>query len=405
MVSRAQFLGGTTLGVLATSMTANTASAAENGRMLIATDQGIAADGSAVNQKINKLIDSLAKQGGGTIIFPPGTYGVDSQGIELKNQVSIMGLGEATHFRPLGDWKELAGVFRIGTHTTPSTQPAYRCGIHNLSIKTAKNPSEHTDSKPNAVGILFNTSNGDKPTDPDAAHRISGITLWDLDMGIILKGKDDQGCTVSEVRGRRFLRTALQIGEKEADGGADNMFSLIDFSSANLARIDCATIEIYTANCSFSQVKAWYSKRSLSFADSVKAGAGYYIKGTRNTFNQCDAQDNGGHGFVLEYPNNSLINCIADSNGYAHNISGAANPSEAHGFHILKGARGVQLIGCQSFNRTKDQPGQQVGFWVDQDNHQVTLIGSTAANTESAAQTGDLKGSQSLIESDQIDQQ
>lgn len=397
MVTRAQFLGGTALGVLAASMTATSASADSSDRMLIATDEGINPGDDAVNTKINKLIDRLAGDGGGAIIFPPGIYNVDSDGIQLKNQVSIMGLGEATQFRPVGEWKELAGVFRIGSHSSPSSDPVYRTGIHNLSIKTGEDSMAHTDATPNTVGILFNTSNGDKPADPDAAHRISGITLWDLDMGIILKGKDDQGCTVSDIRGRRFLRTALQVGEIGAEGGADNQFSMIDFSSANLARLDCATIEIYTSNCSFSQVKSWYSKRTMSFDEAVKAGSGYYVKGTRNTFSQCDAQDNGGHGFVLEYPNNTLMNCISDSNGYAENVSGKANPSEAHGFHILSGAHGTQLIGCQSFNRTKDNPGQKIGFWVDNSNTQVTLIGSAADNTEAAAQTGSLNQSQKTV--------
>ena len=397
MVTRAQFLGGTAVGVLAASMTACSTTADSSERMLIATDEGIRPGDDAVNSKINKLIDRLAGNGGGAIIFPPGIYNVDSDGIQLKNQVSIMGLGEATQFRPVGDWKELSGVFRIGSHSSPASDPVYRTGIHNLSIKTGEESMAHTEAIPNTVGILFNTSNGDKPADPDAAHRISSITLWDLDMGIILKGKDDQGCTVHDVRGRRFLRTALQVGEMGAEGAADNQFSMLDFSSANLARLDCATIEVYTANCSFSQVKSWYSKRSMSFDQAVKAGSGYYIKGTRNTFNQCDAQDNGGHGFVLEYPNNTFMNCISDSNGHAENVSGSANPSEAHGFHILSGARGTQLIGCQSFNRRKDQPGQKIGFWVDTSNSEVTLIGAAADNTETASQTGSLKDSQKTI--------
>lgn len=371
--------------------------------MLIATDEGIRPGKGPVNDKINKLIDRLAEAGGGALIFPPGIYEVDSDGIELKNQVTIMGLGEATQFRPVGEWKELSGVFRIGRHQENNSSPVYRTGIHNLSIKAGEDAYQHAGAIANTVGILFNTFNGDQPADPDAAHRISGITLWDLDMGIILKGPDDQGCTLSEIRGRRFLRTALQVGDiGGVAGGADNFFSTIDLSSANLAQLDCATVEIYSTNCSFSQVKCWYSKRSLTFTDAVKAGSGFFIKGSRNSLTQCEAQDNGGHGFVVEYPNNSLMNCIADSNGYAENVSGKANPSEAHGFHIQQGARGTQLIGCQSFNRVKDKPGQKIGFWVHPNNQQVTLIGSAAANTEAAAQTGTLNNTQkTVIESDQ----
>lgn len=397
MVSRAQFLGGTALGVIAASFAAPTAYADGASRMIIATDHDINPGDDPINSKVNDLINDLAGQGGGAIIFPPGTYAVDSSGIELKNQVSIMGLGEATQFRPVGEWKELAGIFRIGTHTAPSTDPVYRVGLHNFSIKTGTDAYNHADAMPNTVGILFNTFNGDQPADPDAAHRISGITLWDLDMGIILKGKDDQGCTVTDIRGRRFLRTALQVGDVDSQTGADNMFSMLDFSSANLAKLDCATIEVYTSNCTFNQVKSWYSKRSMTFSEAVKAGSGYYIKGTRNTFNQCDAQDNGGHGFVAEYPNNTLVNCMADSNGYAENVSGKANPSEAHGFHIDAGAKGTQLIGCQSFNRVKDKPGQKIGFWVAPNNNEVTLIGSAYANTESASETGNLQANQKTV--------
>ncbi|MDO4251788.1 MAG: hypothetical protein Q4C74_00915 [Rothia sp. (in: high G+C Gram-positive bacteria)] len=391
MISRAQFLGGTTLGILAASRAATPTQAEQNSRMLIATEHGITASkDSPVNQKINELIKKLADQGGGSIIFPPGMYNVDSQGIQLSNQVSIIGMGEATQFRPIGTWDELSGVFRIGSDTSPSSQPVYRTGLHDFSIKPSDNPLMHVEPIPNTVGILYNTFNGDKPADPDAAHRISGISLWDLDMGIKIKGKDDQGCMVSHIRGRRFLRSALTIGDVKENSAADNTFSMIDFSSANLSGADSANIEIYTSNCAFSQVKSWYSKRSLAFSEAEKAGAGFYVKGTRNTFNQCDAQDNGGHGFVLNLGNNSLVNCIADSNGYADNVSGAARPSEAHGFHISKNAQGTQLIGCQSFNRVKENPGQSIGFWIHEANTEVTVIGSAFANTRHSSLNGKL---------------
>ncbi|MFW0184895.1 hypothetical protein ACN083_05245 [Rothia sp. CCM 9418] len=399
MVSRAQFLGASAVGVLATAFhSSSSAYAQAPSRFYRADEQGIASDSSEpVNHRINELIDQLAQSGGGSILFPPGRYPVDSSGIVLKHQVSIMGVGDSTQFMPVGDWEELAGVFRIGEDTVPSKEPVYRTGLHQFSIKPGEDPYKHRQAIPNTVGILYNTFNGDNPPDPDAAHRISGITLWDLDMGIKLKGPDDQGCTVSQIRGRRFLRTALTVGDTNSPTAADNMFHMLDFSSANLQHLDAAAIEVYTSNCSFSQVKSWYSKRSMSFDESVKAGAGYYIKGTRNSFNQCDAQDNGGHGFVLSLGNNSLMNCIADSNGYAENISGEAQTSEAHGFHVERNATGTQLIGCQSFNRTRNDPGQSVGFWAHEGNTQVTIIGSAFANTTRASQTGALETAQKTL--------
>lgn len=404
MVSRAQFLMGTALGVLAaTAAPAQGAPLAS--RLLVATDEGIPVDSTRpINAAINRLIARLAEQGGGAIVFPPGVYPVDFEGIKMGHQVSLLGLGEATQFRPVGEWPELAGVFRTGTDKTPTKNPLYRTGLHNLSIKTGTDPFEHAQPIPNTVGILYNTHNGDNPPDPDAAHRISGITLWDLDMGIKLKGMDDQGCTVSEIRGRRFLRTGLTVGDTSLGAGADNFFSLIDMSSANRARVDAATIEVYASNCSFSQVKTWYSKRPTSFEESTKAGAGFYVAATRNTFTQCEAQDNGGHGFVVDLGSNTFVNCTADSNGHIDNVSGDASTGQAHGFHVGANATATQLIGCQSYNRFKQDPGQAVGFWIDAQNKDVTLIGSAHHNTQEPA-VGARSGNNTTLVGASLDRQ
>lgn len=388
MVSRAQFLMGTALGVLAAGATPAQGAPGES-RLLVASDEGIPADSARpVNAALNRLIDRLEEAGGGALVVPPGIYPVDFEGIRMGHQVSIVGLGESTQFRPVGEWPELAGVFRTGTDKLPSQRPVYRSGLHNVSIKAGPDPYEHADPIPNTVGVLYNTFNGKKPADPDAAHRISGLTLWDLDMGIKLKGPDDQGCMVSEVRGRRFLRTALTVGDTGLGTGADNFFSMLDFSSANRAGLDAATVEVYASNCSFSQVKTWFSKRPTSFEESLKAGAGFYVAATRNTFNQCEAQDNGGHGFVVGLGSNTFVNCTADSNGFVENLSGSAQQGEAHGFHVTANAPATQLVGCQSYNRVKEAPGQAVGFWVDPKNEDVTLIGAAHHNTEDALVAG-----------------
>ncbi|MEU4206394.1 right-handed parallel beta-helix repeat-containing protein [Rothia terrae] len=398
MVTRAQFLGGGALAVLAASMGSTTAQAADGSRLLIATDEGISNDGSTpVNSKINQLSKSLADNGGGAIVFPPGIYAVDDEGVEVRNQVSFIGLGEATQFMPTGTWGELAGVFRIGTDKENNSDPVYRSGLHDLSIKPGKDAIKHAESIENVVGVLYNTKNGDSPADPDAAHRISGLTLWDLDMGIKIKGADDQGMTVERIRGRKFLRSALVVGEAFKSGGADNMFSMIDLSSANRAKVDAATVELYTSNTSWSQVKTWYSKRSVALDGDSKAGAGFYIKGTRNTFSQCDAQDNGGHGFLIKYGNNSFVNCVADSNGHADNLEGSAKLGEAHGFHVSVDAPGTQLIGCQAFNRDVPNPGQGVGFWVAEGNKNIILSGNAFGNTSENSVTKGLDAQKNQV--------
>lgn len=396
--TRAQFLGGGSLALLASSMNASPASANTGSRLLIATDEGVVNDGSTpVNARINQLSTTLAENGGGAIVFPPGLYAVDDEGIEMRHQVSFFGLGESTQFMPVGTWSELAGVFRIGTDKKNNTDPVYRSGLHDLSIKPGQDAFQHADSVENVVGILYNTHNGPKPSDPDAAHRVSGITLWDLDMGIKLKGVDDQGMTVERIRGRRFLRSALVVGESFAAGAADNMFSMIDLSSANLAKVDAATVEVYATNTSWSQVKTWYSKRSVALQGDEKSGAGFYIKATRNTFSQCEAQDNGGHGFLIKYGNNSFVSCIADSNGHKDNLSGNATLGEAHGFHISKDAPGTQLIGCQSFNRDSENPGQGVGFWVEDGNQEVIVTGNAFGNTNQNSMASDVENDKQQV--------
>lgn len=402
MVTRSQFLGGGVLALLATQFSTSQAvegspsstgdygsteraphSAPLSSRLIIATEHGISSDGSVpINQKVNSIVHELAGLGGGTIIFPPGLYAVDPSGIEMRNQVTIMGLGEATQFVPVGNWTELGGVFRIGSPHGTNTEPVYRTGLYDFSIKAGKDPNKHAELKANVVGVYYNTYNGERPSDPDAAHRISGLTLWDLDMGIVLKGRDDQGMTVERIRGRRFLRSGIVVGEDGAPGAADNQFSLIDISSTNHKLENFAAIEVYTSNTSWSQVKTWYSKCGAPLIDDVYNGAGFYIKGTRNTFSQCDAQDNGGHGFVIKFGNNSFTNCVADSNGWEENLLGTARSNQAHGFHISMHAQGTQLLGCMAFNRTSQKNGQNIGFWVHEKNTQVILSGNAFNNSK-----------------------
>ncbi|QRZ60821.1 hypothetical protein [Rothia sp. ZJ932] len=401
MVTRSQFLGGGALAMLATALSACSAEGSEPhaseqtgqgasapsplqeiaSRLLMATEHGVVADAvTPINTRVNELIGQLTAAGGGTLIFPPGIYAVDASGIELGNQVTIMGMGEATQFLPVGDWHEPAGVFRIGSPTSANAEPVYRTGLFDLSIKGGADPNEHIEPRANVIGIYYNTYNGESPLDPDAAHRIAGLTLWDLDTGIVLKGKDDQGMTVERVRGRRFLNAALMVGEEGVTGGADNMFSMIDLSSANRGMGQRATVEVYASNTSWSQVKVWYSKRPVELEGDSPSGAGFFVKGTRNTFSQCDAQDNGGHGFVIKWGNNSFTNCVADSNGWAENLSGSAKAGEAHGFHVSQDAPGTQLIGCMAFDRLPDSPGQGTGFWVHEKNTSTVLIGNAYNN-------------------------
>ena len=349
---------------------------------------------------IQAAIDDVAASGGGVVWLPRGTYkiGYNSNaggtgaagGLQLKDKVWLRGDGIATRLEATGTWTTAAGIIGIGD--TATSRPVRDARVSDLWIKGTAGSSFGTPSS-NVYGILLNTNA--ITGEPDAVHRLHDLTIWDTQVGIALLGTDDQAMQVQRIRGRHFARQGLLVGKEDGSGGAaDDYFSGIDISSANMSGGAYAGIEVYTSNNHFHQCKSWYNKRSTAFTagSSYKDGAGWYVNGTRNVFTSCEAQDNGGHGWLIRLGKNTLTACVADSNNYYDNISGSALANECSGFYVSSSVTEVTLSACLAFDRNSTNRYQKYGFALDAASRNVAITGVAWDNRSTGSSADPLDG-------------
>jgi endopolygalacturonase len=326
---------------------------------------------------IQKAINTAHERGGGAVEFPAGKYKVSSPFIELKGHVTCYGHGNSTvvFATGSGNANDPTGVFHIGTYNTPNSDPnCTRAGLRDMFIKTANGDFAAANPIPGVCGVLLNTDwKGAKSQDPDAVHSVRNLEIWDMDRGLVVVGKDDQAIQFYNIRIRRALNQGLLVGKPGSGGAADNRFWGMDVSSANRNGNGSAGIEVYTSQCKFNQCTSWYNRRQQSSGaidpakngGSIGDGAGWRIKGTKNMFIECTAQENGGHGFIVEYGSNQFVSCLGETSG-CNDSSAEKNPEHAANFCIL-GGENNQFVGCRAENpRWKDNTyrGAKTGFYV-----------------------------------------
>lgn len=345
---------------------------------------------------IQSAIDAVAAAGGGTVFLPAGVYQIAyagnaggtgcAGGLQLRDSVTLRGEGVATRLFGSGVWFSQAGIVAVGDAAT--TRAVRDASVRELWIKTSAGTG-HTTSIPNCNGILLN-SNG-IVTEPDAAHRLLDLTIWDCDRGISVYGVADRAATGQRIRLRHFLRQAVLIGkENNSGGGADGYWSDIDASSANrVANGGYATFEIRSSNCHLVNCKAWYSKRETAFVESGDyiAGAGFALMAPRTTLVACEAQDNGGHGIVVRVGQQTLTSCVADSNNRSDCISGSALPYECSGFYIGGSATNVTILAANSFDKRSDlaERFQKHGYAVHASSRNIEIRGLAKDNRASSS--------------------
>lgn len=348
---------------------------------------------------INAAVAAANAAGGGIVHLPAGDYRIEysanagglgvAGGVQMRGNVWLRGEGRGTRLFPAGTWSTRAGIIGIGDYaTTRGSNTMYNVRVSDLFIKGVKGPLTGGTRTPNTVAVLFNTYNGSSVLEPDAAHVVHDLLIWDMDQGMVFIGEDDQGMSIHRIRIRRCLASCVQIGKTNGSGGGpDNYFFNIDASSANSGHAGNAVFEIYSANCHFVQCKAWYAKRSTAFstASTYLDGAGFYIAGTRNTLVACEAQDNGGHGFILRYGYNTLSACIADSNSYYDCVSGSAATNECSGVFITGGASNSSVEGLITFNRSAAHRDQKHGVLINSSVRAINVSGTGYDNAAAAA--------------------
>lgn len=333
-----------------------------------------AADSTAA---INQAIRRVHEAGGGTVHLPAGSYKVSAPFIELLGGVHLQGAGRESTiiFADTGAGAEQkTAVIHAGTWFTPRVgKDNLLMGVSDLWIKSSHARPSHVSSatprpgqdgmNPNIGGILLNTELGDNPPEPDGAHRIENVLIWDTSFGVAVLGLDDQGCQLRNIRVRRTLGPGVVIGKspdhlasvtagRREIGAADNILDAVDVSGANIAGGTNAGFEIYATNSTLIGCKSWYNRRSIHGVEGrpggiwdtsnmhrfTAAGAGFFVRGGRNMLSACTAQENGGHGFVLVGHSSQVTGCRSASSSWHDCVSGEAKPAEAADFFVTNWA-------------------------------------------------------------------
>ena len=348
---------------------------------------------------IQDAVDAVAALGGGAVFIPGGIYKVSYPFIQLKGFVQIYGEGTATQIVATTDKTivKKTGVFHTGTYEERLQDPTcLRFGVSNLMIRSRKSGIQHQQWIPNLCGICFNTDLGKDPADPDAVPTLNFLEIWGMETGAATIGIDDQAMKVFSLKTRHCGQSGLLVGKPvghpEGTGGAaDNKFFGADIGGSNQSKSGYAGIEVWTSQTKFSLSTSWYTHRAAPFADlyalptgstagqdvaagapstanrrNQKDGAGWYIRATKCAFVECEAQENGGHGFIVAYGDNVLSECRAESSSYKGTVTAPAKINEASDFYVLnEGTDGTVLNACTSRSARKADGGARWSYYVE----------------------------------------
>lgn len=377
--------------------------------------------------EIQKAIDDMAALGGGAVFIPAGTYKVKFPFLEIKGFVQVYGEGVATQIIATLDVEitEKTGVFHTGTWATrKQDRTLLRFGVSNLMIRAHKSGIQHQTPIANLVGVLYNTDLGSGPADPDAVPTLNFVEIWDMENGAAIIGIDDQAMKVFSLKVRNTLQAGLIVGKPpghpEGSGGAaDNKFFGADIGGCNQSRTGYAGAEIYTSQTKFIGSTVWYTHRGSTFAQLYalpagstagaditagaprsenrtmqKDGAGFYIRATKCVLTNCEAQENGGHGFIIAYGDNTLVGCRGESSSYKGTVHAPAQVNEAADFYILnEGTDGTILDGCTSRSARKTDGGARWSFYVETWFKNLEIANSVSKDVETPAgsETGPIR--------------
>lgn len=372
---------------------------------------------------IQRAILDVHNLGGGAVFIPAGVYLVSFPFIELKGMVFVYGEGSGTQIVATTSKaiNQKTGVFRTGTWNNRAQDPSLlRFGVNNLWIKARRGGYQHQNFISNLCGVLFNTDLGSGPADPDAVPSCNFLEIWGMETGAAFLGTDDQAMKVFSLKVRNAGQAGLVVGKPDGHpegtgGAADNKFYGADIGGSNASLDGYAGIEIYTSQTKFVGSTSWYTKGNPTFAQlyaqpsgargvdvtagspqlvnraGQKGGAGWFIKATKCTFSACEAQENGGHGWIVAYGDNLLDGCRGESSSYGDTARGEAGSNSAADFYICNtGAEGTVLLGCTSRSARKGSGGARWSFYVESWFRGLTIQGCVSMDVSVPAEANSL---------------
>lgn len=188
-------------------------------------------------------------------------------------------------------------------------------------------------------GILYDNSGGSftgsPSTSPDASHSAHEMRIYQcMGKGIWLAG-DNRGSVLHHLYIMNSGEQGLRIETPDSD------FSDIQVGSSG-------DVGVYMANnnCRLVNIKSWFSD-----SHGFQLGGG-----NRNTYTNCESQDNLGNGFLITAGRIALQGCMADSNSYDGSPSGAITGRTFYGFDV-RNAGGLTMEGCHAFDKNEGARG------------------------------------------------
>lgn len=372
---------------------------------------------------IQRAILDVNNLGGGAVFIPAGVYLVSFPFIELKGMVFVYGEGSGTQIVATTSKaiNQKTGVFHTGTWNNRAQDPGLlRFGVNNLWIKSRRAGYQHQNFISNLCGVLFNTDLGSGPADPDAVPSCNFLEIWGMETGAAFLGTDDQAMKVFSLKVRNAGQAGLVVGKPDGHpegtgGAADNKFYGADIGGSNTSLDGYAGIEVYTSQTKFVGSTSWYTKGNSTFAQlyaqpsgsrgvdvtagspqlmnraGQKGGAGWFIKATKCTFSACEAQENGGHGWIVAYGDNLLDGCRGESSSYGDTAKGEAGSNSAADFYVCNtGAEGTVLLGCTSRSARKGSGGARWSFYVESWFRGLTIQGCVSMDVSVPAEANSL---------------
>lgn len=364
---------------------------------------------------IQDAINDVYALGGGSVYIPAGKYLVSYPFIELKGFVHVYGDDRATEIIAT-DTKAIAertGIFHTGSwNTRKQANDLMHFGVSDLWIRARKSGRQHQNYIPNTIGVCLNSDMGANPPEPDSVPKLNNLTVWDMETGIAIIGNDDQAMCSFGLRVRNSYQAGLIVGKPpghgEGSGGAaDNKFFGADIGGSNQGRGNFAGIEIYTSQTKFELSTSWYTHSGASFGQlygiagnaapgaditagspgsnaraSQFNGAGWRIRATKCAFTTCEAQENGGHGFFIEFGDNVFTACRGESSSYGSTAHGSAGKDSSADFYMCNsGTDGTVLQGCSSRKARPASGGARWSYYIESWFKGLTLANCTSLDT------------------------
>ena len=364
---------------------------------------------------IQDAINDVYALGGGSVYIPAGKYLVSYPFIELKGFVHVYGDDRATEIIAT-DTKaisERTGIFHTGTwNTRKQANDLLHFGVSDLWIRARKTGRQHQNYIPGTIGVCLNSDMGANPPEPDSVPKLNNLTVWDMETGVAIIGNDDQAMCSFGLRVRNSYQAGLIVGKPpghpEGTGGAaDNKFFSADIGGSNQGRGNFAGVEIYTSQTKFELSTSWYTHSGASFGQlyglagnaapgadiaagspnsnaraSQYNGAGWRIRATKCAFTTCEAQENGGHGFFVEFGDNTFTACRGESSSYGPTAHGSAGKNSSADFYLCNsGTDGTVLQGCSSRRARPNDGGARWSYYVESWFKGLTIANCTSLDT------------------------